>query len=412
MSRVSITPPSSSTGTLNAAQIPSLTSTLANLSQSGSVWMSRMAADSRWLNATAHGPWASRSCSSSRTWAVWSVALAQRSWPSAVDQHQPGRVGSEQLFGPVGDLLQGAGQALFGVQAAEGADAVGQIGGIDGHGAPCLSAVQGTGEPGSRPGSRRRGCRAARLALRCHRPDGTRRIPTTRITVRRSSPSSNRLPTADRLLSGPAGYTAHAASGREPPRSGPSRRAGWPKPRWPASLARGCLHPEHSGKRRPSSGGDLQAALGIRAGCSASNWITPDGSRLAMNRVEFCAHRPAAYGPSSGAPVVSVPRRCLARPATASPTRTTVTPASTVAGERPPPRPAAKTSGTPIPGQGRPLRSDPATPLWIAVKAPRESATPPQSSQRVPEVRVGWPPSRIAPSKPTPAAANPRVSGQ
>ena len=55
----------------------------------------------------------------------------------------------------------------------------------------------------------------------------------------------------DRLLSGPGGYPAHAASGREPPRSGPSRRAGWPKPRWPASLARGCLHPEHSGKRRP-----------------------------------------------------------------------------------------------------------------------------------------------------------------
>jgi hypothetical protein len=31
----------------------------------------------------------------------------------------------------------------------------------------------------------------------------------------------------------------------------------------------------------------------------------------------------------------------------------TVTPASTAAGERPPPRPAAKTSGTPIPGPGQ-----------------------------------------------------------
>jgi hypothetical protein len=90
--------------------------------------------------------------------------------------------------------------------------------------------------------------------------------------------------------------------------------------------------------------------------------MTRDGSRLAMNRVKFCATGPQAYGPSSRAPVVSVPRRCLARPATASPTRTTVTAASTVAGERPPPRPAARTSGTPIPGQGRPLRSDPATP--------------------------------------------------
>src|SRR5215216_1646514 len=43
-----------------------------------------MAAGSRWLNATAHGPWASRSWRSSRVWAVWSEALAQRSWPFRV----------------------------------------------------------------------------------------------------------------------------------------------------------------------------------------------------------------------------------------------------------------------------------------------------------------------------------------
>src|SRR5215208_752491 len=82
MSRVPMTPPSSSTGTLNAAQIPSLTSTWVNSCQSGSVRRSRMAAGSRWLNATAHGPWASRSCSSSTLWAVWSEALAHRSCPS------------------------------------------------------------------------------------------------------------------------------------------------------------------------------------------------------------------------------------------------------------------------------------------------------------------------------------------
>jgi hypothetical protein len=51
-----MTPPSSSTGILKAAQMPSLSRTWANLSQSGSVWMLRMAADSRWLNATGHGP--------------------------------------------------------------------------------------------------------------------------------------------------------------------------------------------------------------------------------------------------------------------------------------------------------------------------------------------------------------------
>jgi len=74
------------------------------------------------------------------------------------------------------------------------------------------------------------------------------------------------------------------------------------------------------------------ATLGIRAGCLASNWITPDGPHLAMNRVELYACPLAqGYVESSGALVVSVPRRCLARPATASPTRTTVTPASTPA---------------------------------------------------------------------------------
>src|SRR5215217_340884 len=79
---VPMTPPSSSTGTLKAAQIPSLTSTWVNSCQSGSVRRSRMAAGSRWLNATAHGPLASRSCPSSTLWAVWSEALAQRSCPS------------------------------------------------------------------------------------------------------------------------------------------------------------------------------------------------------------------------------------------------------------------------------------------------------------------------------------------
>jgi hypothetical protein len=49
-------PRSSSTGTLNAANTDSLTKTLANSSQPGSVWTLRIAAGSRWLNATAHGP--------------------------------------------------------------------------------------------------------------------------------------------------------------------------------------------------------------------------------------------------------------------------------------------------------------------------------------------------------------------
>jgi hypothetical protein len=38
--------------------------------------------------------------------------------PLDIDQHEPDRVGPEQLFGRVGQLLQGPGQAPFWVQAA------------------------------------------------------------------------------------------------------------------------------------------------------------------------------------------------------------------------------------------------------------------------------------------------------
>src|SRR5215207_1362033 len=51
--------------------------------------ISQIAAGSRWLKATAHGPLASRSCSSSTVWAVWSEALAQRSCPSASTSISP-----------------------------------------------------------------------------------------------------------------------------------------------------------------------------------------------------------------------------------------------------------------------------------------------------------------------------------
>ena len=58
--------------------------------------------------------------------------------PFGVDQHQPGGVGPEQLLGRVGDLLQGRGQALSRVQAAKGADALGQVGRVDGHALPAF----------------------------------------------------------------------------------------------------------------------------------------------------------------------------------------------------------------------------------------------------------------------------------
>jgi hypothetical protein len=108
----------------------------------------------------------------------------------------------------------------------------------------------------------------------------TRRTGTTRITVRPLSPGSNPWPAANRLVSGPGGYTAQAASGREPPRSGPSRWACWPIPRGPASLARGCLHPEHPGSDDQSSRGDLRTVVfGIPVASHSST-----GARLACSR--------------------------------------------------------------------------------------------------------------------------------
>jgi hypothetical protein len=93
-------------GTLKAAQIPSPTRTWVNSCQSGSSLMFRMAAGSRWLNATAHGPWASRSCPSSTAWASgptrWPSAAAPRRRPASA---RP--ISREQLLGRVGDLLQG-----------------------------------------------------------------------------------------------------------------------------------------------------------------------------------------------------------------------------------------------------------------------------------------------------------------
>src|SRR4029450_3088235 len=71
-----------------------------------------------------------------------------------IDQHEPGPIGREQLLGRVGDLLQGRGQPPFGVQGAQGADALGQVSGVDGH-SGCLPFWYRTGEPVSRPGRKR-----------------------------------------------------------------------------------------------------------------------------------------------------------------------------------------------------------------------------------------------------------------
>jgi hypothetical protein len=63
----------------------------------------------------------------------------------------------------------------------------------------------------------------------------------------------------------------------------------------------------------------------------------------------------------------------------------------------------------PVPGHVRLLRSEPAIPPWIAVRASRHSTTSPHRTQRIPDARIGWPPPRMASSIPTPAAASPAI---
>jgi hypothetical protein len=85
---------------------PSPTRTWVNSCQSGSSLMFRMAAGSRWLNATATAPGPGAPARPRPP-----GRLVRRAGPAqlplGVDQHQPGPISREQLLGRVGDLLQG-----------------------------------------------------------------------------------------------------------------------------------------------------------------------------------------------------------------------------------------------------------------------------------------------------------------
>ena len=71
-----------------------------------------MAAGSRWLNATAHGPLGQPFLPVLDRLGGLVRRAGPAQLPFGVDQHQPGGVGPEQLLGRVGDLLQGRGQAV------------------------------------------------------------------------------------------------------------------------------------------------------------------------------------------------------------------------------------------------------------------------------------------------------------
>src|SRR5215211_329545 len=113
-----------------------------------------------------------------------------------VDQHEPGPIGGEQLLGPIGDLLQGRGQALFRVQGAEGADALGQVGGVDGHGAACLSGLPELANRSAGQGAMRRGCRADSRPSLLGTEVVVRAVATVQMTPRRNGLHQSRY--ADR----------------------------------------------------------------------------------------------------------------------------------------------------------------------------------------------------------------------
>jgi hypothetical protein len=134
--------------------------------------------------------------------------------------------------------------------------------------------------------------RARARSLRCHRPGGHEANRDYADTVRPSSPSSNRLPAADRLRLVP--LATQPVQPRAGNRCDRARRGGQVGP-IPAGLhpsPEAASTPSTQGSDDQSSGGDLQAALGIGAGCLASTRMRCDGSCLAMDRVEFCATGP------------------------------------------------------------------------------------------------------------------------
>jgi hypothetical protein len=72
--------------------------------------------------------------------------------PRPIGQQDPGRVGVDQRRGRLDGLVQGGGQVLVGVQVAQGAEAVGQPGRVDGiRGLPVRSPNWRTRSTGQAP---------------------------------------------------------------------------------------------------------------------------------------------------------------------------------------------------------------------------------------------------------------------
>src|SRR4029453_12985861 len=159
--------------------------------------------------------------------------------------------------------LEGRGQAPSWVQRAEGADALGQVGWVDWHGAACLS---GTGLANRSAGPCREAARLpsgpTAVAWEGRTGAGSGRLPPSRWPQANGNNAHNCTPATLSLnpTHKPVAIGGHARwlFGLVQPRAAPVAadalcRAGWPSPRLPASTARGCFHASTQPRQLPSS---------------------------------------------------------------------------------------------------------------------------------------------------------------
>jgi hypothetical protein len=194
-----------------------------------------------------------------------------------VGEHDAGGVGVEQPLGRLDGLLQGGGQVLVGVQVAQGADALGQHGGVDRHERVPLVPVAELANPVNRPGTMMAlECRSGPTAPRsCVGANQVRREITTELT-RPATPRGHQgtcgLRAGSRARLGVAAPAAHLAR-----RSGTGlSREGGPRSRLPASAGRSSRSQQRVGVRAPRAGRaygpERDAATGRCASASTRPW--------------------------------------------------------------------------------------------------------------------------------------------
>src|SRR4029450_208161 len=151
-SRAPIGPPPSSTGTLRPERIRTSTKVRAISPQRRSVVASCMTAGRLVVNASAHGPAANTSWVSSRVWARWPEALAQRSLPSMSASMIPAASASNRLLAATTASCRVAARSCSGCRSVRVPMLLASIDGSIGMGVPLLPVAE-LANPVNRPGT-------------------------------------------------------------------------------------------------------------------------------------------------------------------------------------------------------------------------------------------------------------------